>query len=173
MSMSFTLLTVIGVAALAGPVLGQVPGAKLPTILGELGMGILLGPSLLGLIDPTDATLGFLATIGFALVMFVAGSHVPVRDIVHGRDLRTGAARAAVVGGLALVAGVGISRLTTSGHVWVYAVLLASSSAAVVMPILERRSLEGGPVSQLVAQVAIADVACVVLAPFALDAARA
>jgi Kef-type K+ transport system membrane component KefB len=173
MPMSFALLAVIGVAALAGPLLALTPGARLPTILGELGIGVVLGPSALGVIRPADATLSFLATIGFALVMFVAGTHVPVRHIIDGRDLRTGAGRAAMVGGLAIVAASLITALTGGGHVWVYAVLLASSSAAVVVPILERQSLEGDQVSQLLVQVAVADVACVVLAPFAVGASTA
>ena len=47
---------------------------------------------------PSDPTFTFLGNAGFVLVMFVAGTHVPVRDPRLRTALRTGAVRAAVVG---------------------------------------------------------------------------
>jgi Kef-type K+ transport system membrane component KefB len=167
--MSFTVLAVIGVAALCGPLLAHLPGSRVPTILGELGVGVLLGPTVLGLVDPADSTLSFLAQVGFALVMFVSGTHVPLRHASLGTGLLRGSLRAGGVALLAVPTAFAIGALTHGEHPWVYALLLASSSAAVVVPSLQKADLDGTPVAQLIAQVAVADVACVVLASLALD----
>jgi Kef-type K+ transport system membrane component KefB len=54
-----------------------------------------------------------------------------------------------------------------------YAVLLASSSAALILPIIDALHLSGEPILQLLPQVAVADAACIVALPLAIDPARA
>ncbi len=58
-------------------------------------------------------------------------------------------------------------------HTALYAVLLASSSAAVIMPIVEGEGLAGDRVLTLMAQVAIADTACIIALPLAADPSKA
>ena len=111
--------------------------------------------------------------VGFALVMFVAGSHVPVRDSALRAGLKAGAARAAVIGVLAVPAGLGIARLFDTGHGGIYAVLIASSSASLALPALEDVSTRAPEIVRMLPQVAIADAACIVALPLALDPSRA
>ena len=66
--------------ALAGPLLATPRRWHLPVVLGELLAGAVLGASGLGFLDASDPTFTFLGNCGFVLVMFVAGTHVPVRD---------------------------------------------------------------------------------------------
>ena len=80
--MDFAMLAVIMLASLAGPLLAYPRGWHVPVVVGELAMGILLGRTGLGYLNDSDPTFSFLAAIGFGLVMFIAGTHVPVRD--HG-----------------------------------------------------------------------------------------
>src|SRR6185437_11055011 len=54
-----------------------------------------------------------------------------------------------------------------------YAVLLASSSAALVVPIVDSLHLTGEPILQLLPQVAIADTACIFARPLAVDPGHA
>ena len=91
--MSFTTLALIAAVAVLGPVLALRRSWHLPVVLGELAGGIALGPTGLGLLQAHNETFTFLADIGFALVMFVAGSHVPVGDRLRAA-LRTGVFRA-------------------------------------------------------------------------------
>ena len=56
---------------------------------------MVLGVTGFGWLDAGDPTFTFLADIGFALVMFVAGSHVPVRD----PQLRRGVGPGVAAGG--------------------------------------------------------------------------
>ncbi len=61
-----------------------------PAVIGELTAGIVLGPSLLGIIEP-DATIRFLAEIGILLLLFEVGLDTDVRKL-----LNTGRASAVV-----------------------------------------------------------------------------
>jgi hypothetical protein len=75
--------------------------------------------------------------------ILVAGSQVLVRDASLRADLTTGMLRALTVGLLAVVLGLGIAQLFGTDHGAVYAVLTASSSAALVLPIRDSLHLSG------------------------------
>lgn len=174
--MSFTMLTVISLAALLGPVLALPKQWHLPVVLGELVAGMLLGPTAIGYLDAGDPTFAFLADVGFALIMFVAGARVPVRDAYLRAGLRTGALRALAVGLVAVMPAYVLARMFDTGHAALYTVLMASSSAALILPIVDSLSLGGRPVLEMLSQVAVADTACIVALPVVIDprhAARA
>ena len=110
-----------------------------------------------------------LANIGFALMMFVAGTHVPVRDSLIRTALGKGLSRAALAAVAAVLVGTGMGLAFGTGHAPLYVVLLASSSAALVLPIVDSLRLGGPQVVAMTAQVAIADIACIVALPLAVD----
>jgi len=95
---TFATLALISLVAVLGPVLALPRRWHLPVVLGELLAGIALGPTGLDVLHAGNPTFTFLADAGFALVMFVAGSHVPVRDVRLRAALRTGLLRAVAVG---------------------------------------------------------------------------
>ena len=167
--MSFLQLSLIATVALLGPLLALPRRWHLPVVLGQLLAGIAIGRTGLGLVDSTDPTFTFVADIGFALIMFVAGSHVPVRDKAIRPAFGAGALRAGIAAGLAAVVGILIALLFGTGHAPLYVVLLASSSAALVLPIVDSLRLSGPKVLTTTAQVAIADIACIVALPLAVD----
>ena len=74
---TLALLTAVG---FAGPLLASVPRLRIPAIIGELIAGLVIGKTGFGLVDDANPTFQLFANIGFALVMFVVGTHVPVRD---------------------------------------------------------------------------------------------
>jgi Kef-type K+ transport system membrane component KefB len=169
----FGTLALIVVAALAGPLLASVPRLRLPVVVGELLVGIILGKTGFGLLDHTDPTFELLANIGFALVMFVVGTHVPIRDGAQRSAAPAALLRAVVVGAVAACLGVGLAAVFHTGHAALYGVLMASSSAALALPIIDDLKLTGPPVLSVTAQIAVADTACIVLLPLAIDPARA
>ncbi|MEV6930256.1 cation:proton antiporter [Dactylosporangium sp. NPDC051485] len=168
--MSFGSLAVVSAVALLGPLLALPQRWHLPVVLGQLVAGAAVGRTGAGIIDARDGTFTFLANIGFALVMFVAGTHVPVRDLrLHGA-LRIGFARVAGVAALACIPAVLLGNVFFhTGHAALYAVLMASSSAALILPIVDGLGLSGGAVLQLLPQVALADAVCIVALPLAID----
>src|SRR3954465_11885124 len=76
----FDTLALLAVIGMAGPLLAALPRLQVPVIIGELVAGLVVGRTGFGIVDHTDPTFTLLANIGFALVMFVVGTHVPVRD---------------------------------------------------------------------------------------------
>jgi len=144
-----------------------------PVVIGELLAGILLGRTGIRAIDPSDPTLSFLSEIGFAMLMFAAGMSVPLRDRGMRESLGPGALTALIVAALAVGAGLLVSQIGEAGHAAVYAVLIASGSAAVVLPILQERGLNGSAALTVMAQVTVADVGAMVAVPLVLAPERA
>lgn len=171
--MSFTVLVVVGIVALAGPLLAWPTRWRIPIVLGELIGGILVGRSGFGLVHSSDQTLSFLAEIGFGLTMFVAGSKVPIRDARLRPALVVALLRVVGVGVAAAILGVLLASVFHTGHAALYAVLMASSSAALVLPVVGELGLGGPKVLAMLAQVAIADIACIVAIPLVIDPAKA
>ena len=78
-------------------------------------------------------------------------------------------ARAALVGAGSAVLGVVLAAVFGTGHAALYAVLMASSSALLILPIISSLDLGGTQVLALLPQVAIADAACIVALPLVID----
>jgi Kef-type K+ transport system membrane component KefB len=169
----FATLALICLVAIIGPLLSLPRWLHLPVVIGELAVGILLGRTGLGVLDPDNQTFSFLGEVGFALVMFVAGTHVPVRDPSLRPGLARGIGRATAVGVLSVPAGWALAHLFGTGHTALYAVLLASSSASLVLPVLDGTPVRGPMMVQLLPQLAVADAACIVALPLAIDPAHA
>jgi Kef-type K+ transport system membrane component KefB len=171
--MSFATLAVISLVAIVGPLLALPQRWHLPVMLGELAAGIVLGPTGSNRLQAHNETFTFLADIGFALIMFVVGSQVPVRDASLRTALRIGVLRAVGVGLLSVPLALVVAKIFGTGHAALYAVLMASSSAALILPIVDSLHLGGRPVLQMLPQVAIADTACIVALPVAIDPGHA
>lgn len=170
--MSFALLALICAVAILGPLLSLGKMLRVPVVIGELAVGVVLGTTGFGIVDATEPTFDFLAQIGFALVMFVAGSHVPLRQTAMVRGLGWGSLRAVGIAAIAVPLGLGIASLFGTGHGALYAVLIASSSATIVMPSLGGVEVRNKSGLQMLAQLAIADALCIIAVPLVLDPAH-
>jgi Kef-type K+ transport system membrane component KefB len=171
--MSLGTLALIGICGLAGPLVSAVGRGTVPAVLGEILAGVIAGETGFRVIPIHDPILLFLSDVGFAMLMFDVGMNVPLRDQRVKAALGRGAVAAAVAGVLAIGAGVLLAGIGNTHHPTVYAVLVGSGSAAVVLPILEERRLTGGSVLVLIAQVAVADVAATIAIPFVLNPGKA
>jgi len=169
----FHALALVAVIGLIGPLLAAVPKLRVPLIVGELAAGIVVGRTGFGIVDADNPTFVLLADIGFALVMFIVGTHVPVRDRSLRGELPRSLLRAVVVGAFAAALGAVIAQLFGTGHAPLYAVLMASSSAALALPVIQSLGLTGPPVLSVTAQIAIADAASIVLLPLVINPAIA
>jgi Kef-type K+ transport system membrane component KefB len=166
-------LLVIVLAGLGGPLLALAPRLFVPVAIGELAAGALAGRTGFGAIDPSDPTTAFLASIGFAMLMLTVGVHLPLRERRLLDSLRRGAVLAAIVAVLAVPAGIAAAALAGTAHAAVYAVVLASGSAAVLLPAFEEVRTGGRDVLAVMAQVTIADVVTIVSVPIVLQPSRA
>jgi Kef-type K+ transport system membrane component KefB len=165
----FATLLVIVLAGLVGPLIAAGPRPLVPAIVGEIVAGAVLGRTGFGIIDPTTPANGFLYTLGFAMLMLVAGSQVQLRGPALAAGARSAAVAFAVVVVLSVPAGVAIGAVVApSAPVALFPVLLAGSSAAVAFPILKERGLLGPQIALLIAWIPIADAVTVLLMPLTL-----
>lgn len=170
--MSFGTLTVIVLAGLGGPLLGVVGRWFVPVVIGEILAGVLVGPAVLGVVDPANSTVAFLGAIGFAMLMLTVGMHLPLRDTRLAASLRSGGLLAGVVCVLALPGGLLAASIAGTGHAAVYVALLASGSAAVLLPALQETGSADPDVMVVMAQVTIADVITILSVPIVLQPER-
>ncbi len=163
----------IVLAGLGGPLLALTPRLFVPLAIGELAAGALAGRTGFGAIHPSDPITAFLASVGFAMLMLTVGMHLPLREQRLFSSLRRGALLAAIVGVLAVPAGIAAAALAGTAHAAIYAVVLASGSAAVILPAFEEARAGGRDVLAVIAQVTIADVVTIVSVPIVLQPSRA
>lgn len=165
----FETLLVIVLAGLVGPLVAAGGRPLLPAVVGELAAGVVLGRTGLGVIDPGSPTNAFLYTLGFVMLMLVAGSRVQLQGAGLAAGARSAVVAFAVVAGLAAVGGLAIGvLLAPSAPIALFPILLAGSSAAVAFPILEERGLLGPRTAMLLAWIPLADAVTVLLMPLTL-----
>ena len=169
---TFGTLAVFVLAGLAGPLLGISRHRFVPVVVGEILAGVLVGPHVIGAVDPAEPTTAFLGEVGFAMLMLSVGMHLPLRDPRLLGSLRTGALLVAIVSVLSVPAGLLAAELAGTAHAAVYSVLIASCSAAVLLPALQEAGVDGHTALPVMAQVTIADVLTIVAVPIALQPSR-
>ena len=169
----FSSLLVIILAGLAGPLVASGRRPLIPAVVGELIAGMALGRSGLGLIDSTTPTNALLYSLGFAMLMLVAGSRVDLDAPGLRTGARAGVMAAVVVAVLSVPVGLAIGLTIEPGAPsLLFPVLLAGSSAAVAFPILEERGLIGPGVGLLLVWIPLADAITVLLMPLTLIGAE-
>jgi Kef-type K+ transport system membrane component KefB len=169
---NFGTLLVIVLAGLGGPLLGLSGRWFVPVIIGEIVGGVLVGRTGLGAVNPANTTISFLGQVGFAMLMLTVGMHLPLRDRRLWASLRSGAVLAVIVGVLAVPAGLAAAAVAGSSHAAVYAIVLASGSAAVLLPALEESDAAGRGALTVMAQVTIADIVTILSVPIVLQPGR-
>lgn len=140
---------------LAGILLGAKAAAQLshrfglPAVFGELLLGLVLGPSLLGILSP-NATFQLLANIGVILLMFMAGLET---DIVAMKEAGK-ASTLTAIGGVVLPLAAGLLIGQAFGLEWHHALFLGavltatsvSISAQTLRELGRLRSREGSTI---------------------------
>ena len=164
----FAQLTILVLAGLAGPLLAFGRRGLIPVVIGELIAGFVLGRSGFGVVDSASQPLPVLSAIGFAMLMFSAGTHVDVASPAIRQGFARGVLALAVVAVTAVPIGLLLDHTLGVGHPALIAVIVTGSSAAIAFPIIEERKLAGPNVAFLIAWVALADSVTVVIMPLTL-----
>ena len=161
------VLAVIVAAGLLGPLLAAWKRFPIPIVVGEIAAGIIIGPQLLGLVDPDDPLVATLHDAGFALLMFTVGLHLRLHDPALRRAAPRALLAVAATGLLAIPVGILISWGSDLGNPAVVALVLATSSAALALPVLTDNSPGelASEYSGVAAWIVIADVLTIVALP--------
>jgi Kef-type K+ transport system membrane component KefB len=167
--MSFGALALVMAAGLLGPSLAGASRYRVPVVVGELAAGLVIGVSGFGWVDPDEPALAFLGEVGFAVLMLIAGTHLPLRMPGLRHAAKAGTVATVLTFALAVPVAYGLSHVTSLHDTGILVLLLATSSAAVVMPVLtEGRTSPSRTALIAVAWVGIADIVSVVLVPVVL-----
>lgn len=168
---SFSSLAVIMAAAFAAPlVLGLLPRVRLPAVVVEIVLGILIGPSVLGWAD-ADEVVRILALVGLAFLLFLGGLELDLRELRGPAAPRAGAGFGLSLV-LAMVCGIGLAAVGLVDDPLLAAVILTATSLGLVIPTLKEADQVRTGLGQLViAGASIADFVAILLlsALFSMD----
>src|SRR6516225_4814360 len=156
------LLIVVAVGFAAPLVLGFFPRLRLPAIVLEIVLGIVIGPSGLGWVQP-DLPVSILALIGLAFLLFLSGLEIDVERL-RGRILKLTALGFAVSFGIAIVVAQGLRAGGFVKSPLFVAIVLVATSLGVIVPVLKDSGNISSSFGQLViAAASIADFGAIIL----------
>ena len=159
----FTNLLIVVAAGLAAPLaLGFFPRVRLPAIVLEIVLGIVIGPSGLGWAKP-DAPVSNLALVGLAFLLFLSGLEIDV-DRLRGRIVTLTALGFAASFVIAILIGLGLRAGGFVKSPLFVAIVLAATSLGVVFPVLKDSDTIDSSLGQLViAAASIAEFGSIIL----------
>jgi Kef-type K+ transport system membrane component KefB/Trk K+ transport system NAD-binding subunit len=166
---SFNQLLIVSAIAFLTPILAsRVPGRLVPAVVVEIVAGAVFGPAGLDVIQH-DEILQFLASFGFAYLMFLSGLEIDTRILVApgvtGRGtLRSfltsplGAAIGVFAGTLAIgvVAVALLEAVGLAPDFWLTTLILSTTSVGLVLPTLKEKGLASSPYGQTIMACAFA-----------------
>jgi Kef-type K+ transport system membrane component KefB len=156
------LLIVVAVAFAAPLALGFFPSVKLPSVVLEIIAGIVIGPSVLGIVEVDDA-ISVVALLGLAFLLFLAGLEIDFSKL-RGQVLRLTAMGFAISFVIALVLALGLKATGLIETPLLIAIILCATSLGVLIPVLKDAGEISSTFGQLiVAAGTIADFGAVIL----------
>lgn len=160
---SFSGLVIVAAVAFLSPLLlGLAPRLRLPSVVVEIVVGIVIGPSVLGWVEP-DLVIRITAVLGLAFLLFLAGLEIELERF-RGRFLRISLLGLALSFAISLVVAFGLSALGLFETPLIVAIILLATSLGLVAPVLKDANETGSGFGQLVvASASIADFAAVIL----------
>jgi Kef-type K+ transport system membrane component KefB len=161
-SISFTSIAVVAAVALIAPLAIGFTGARLPAIVVEILLGIVVGPQVLGWAS-NDEPVQVLSLLGLAFLLLLAGLEIDF-DQLRGRLLRITGLGYVLSFGLALIVGYGFRAGGLVKSPLLIAIILSATGLGVILPILKDAGQTATPFGQvIVAGASIAEVAPIVL----------
>jgi Kef-type K+ transport system membrane component KefB len=159
----FTDLLIVAAAGLLAPLaLGFFPRVRIPAIVLEIVLGIVIGPSVLGWVMP-DLPVAVFAPIGLAFLLFLAGLEVDIERL-RGRVLRLTAIGFGVSFAIAIILGLGLKAGGFVKSPLFVAIVLVATSLGVIFPVLKDSGNITSSFGQLViAAASVAEFGSIVL----------
>ena len=156
------LLIVVTVGLFAPLALGFFPRFRLPAIVLELVLGIVLGPSGLGWAT-ADLPVSILNLIGLAFLLFLSGMEIDVERL-RGRIFKLTAISFALSFSIAIALGLALKAGGFVRSPLFVAIVLAASSVSVIFPVLKDANVTGSSFGQLVlASASVAEFLAIIL----------
>jgi Kef-type K+ transport system membrane component KefB len=148
-NVSFTGLLIVAVVAFATPLLlALTPARRLPAIVLEIVLGIVIGPSVLGWVN-IDLPISILSVLGLAFLLFLAGLEVELERL-RGRLLVFVSLAFLISLGLALLVGYGLYAAGQVVSPLFIAIILVATALGIVITVLKDAGESASNFGQLV-----------------------
>ena len=158
---SFGSVAVIAAVALIAPLVVGLTGLRLPAIVLEILLGIVVGPQVLGWAS-FDRPVEVMSMFGLAFLLLLAGLEIDF-DRLRGRLLKTTSLGYVISFALALVVGFGLKGADLVKSPLLVAVILSATGLGIILPILKDAGQTSTPFGQVVvAGASIAEVTPIV-----------
>src|SRR6201995_410520 len=159
----FTNLLIVVAAGLLAPLaLGFFPRVRLPAIVLEIVLGIVIGPSGLGWVKP-DAPVSILALVGLAFLLFLSGLEIDVERL-RGRIVKLTVLGFVVSFAIAIGIGIGLRSGGFVKSALFVAIVLVATSLGVIFPVLKDSGTTSSSLGELViAAASIPDFGSIIL----------
>jgi Kef-type K+ transport system membrane component KefB len=163
METSFGSLAIVAAAGFAAPLaLGLFPQLRLPSVVLEIVLGILIGPSVLGWAK-ADEPVTVMALIGLSFLLLIAGLEVDFNRF-RGRLLEVTGLGFLVSVGLGLLAGFGLDAAGVVHAPLLVAIMFSATGLGIVIAVLkDAQAVESGFGQLAIAGSSIAEVGTIVL----------
>jgi Kef-type K+ transport system membrane component KefB len=160
---SFNGLAIVAAVALVAPfALGLIPRLRLPAIVLEIILGIVIGPQVLGWVK-VDTPIQVMSLLGLAFLLLLAGLEVEY-DRFRGRLLRLTTVGYVISFALALAIGFGLNAGGLVKSPMLVAIALSATSLGIVIPVLKDARQVSTDFGQIVvAGASVAEIATIVL----------
>lgn len=140
-----------------------------PSVLGEIIVGVLLGPSVLGLIPATD-TLSTFSTIGVILLMFIAGVETDLDEFKRSAKSSTAVGLGGIIFPLFLGYFAGILMDLTQLQSWFLGAMLSATSVSIsVQALKELNQLKTPAGTTILGAAVIDDVVVMIILAFLMS----
>jgi Kef-type K+ transport system membrane component KefB len=163
MDTSFTSLAIVVAAGFAAPLaIGLIPSLRLPSVVVEIVLGILIGPSVLGWAK-ADEPVQVLALIGLSFLLFIAGLEVDYERF-RGKLLRVTTLGFALSLAIGFAIGVALDAAGIVRSPLLIAIMFSATGLGIVIAVLKDAGQVETSFGQLViAGSSIAEVGTIVL----------
>ena len=156
------LLGVLAIALVAPLALGFFPRVRVPAVVLEIVLGIVVGPAVLGWLE-ADLAVQVIALVGLAMLLFLAGLEIDLAAL-RGRLLGAAAAGYAISLAIGLGAGAVLESVGWVDDPLLLAVTLSATSLGLVVAVLKDAGAVDGRLGQaVIAASSVADFAAVLL----------
>lgn len=153
-TISYKSLLIISLLAFATPILlSSFKKVKIPSVVGEIFVGLIVGKSFLNLIEP-DIWIVFLSSLGLAYLMFLSGLEIDV-DELFARDAKgsirfyKGAFMFLLSLLICFIMAITLNYLGVINNILFFTILFASSAPGLLVPLLKERDLLSTDFGQL------------------------
>ena len=159
----FTNLLIVVAAGLLAPLaLGFFPRFRLPAIVLEIVLGIVIGPSGLGWVEP-DLPVSILSLVGLVFLLFLSGLEIDVGRL-RGRILKLTSLGFGVSFAIAIVVGLSLNAGGFVKSPLFVAIVLVATSLGVIVPVLkDSGNISTGFGQLVIAAASIADFGAIIL----------